>query len=145
MNTDYQTLINKLAYKSESYQATVALVGGITSTELKQITINQAQKEALLSGLSHENSRVRWQCLQLLDFFVDDEVLPAIVHMLDDPIPKVRWHAVHALICEACKPDHCLLDLDDAIKQKIETLAQTDENKRVRGEAQRGLAQIQAQ
>ena len=96
MNSDYQTLINKLAYKSESYDATVALVGGITSTELKKITIDQAQKEALLSGLKHKSSRVRWQCLQLLDFFVDEEILPAIVQMLDDPIPKVRWHAVHA-------------------------------------------------
>ena len=60
MTKDYQSLINQLGYKQTSYDAVVDLVGGITSTELKQVKIDDDVKQAIIDGLQHSNARVRW-------------------------------------------------------------------------------------
>ena len=91
--------------------------------------------EALIWGLSHDNPVVRWQCLQLLDAHPDHRAVPEILNLLNDPVPRVRWHALHALECDACKAGESLLT--PTLLSKINLLSKQDENKRVRSYAQR--------
>jgi hypothetical protein len=52
---------------------------------------------ALLRGLIHENPVVRWRSVQLVDHGADVRAIKAPVPVLDDPVPRVRRNAVHAL------------------------------------------------
>lgn len=108
-----QQLVNLLADKSQRYETIVALVGGITSTELRHVPVSDAAKQALIDGLQHPNSKVRWWCIQLMDHLADESYLEPLLHAAKtDPLPKNRRHAIHALTCEICKPDGCALKLD---------------------------------
>ena len=62
---------------------------------------------ALRRGLQHPNPEVRRACVNLLDHFVDDESLPALVAAVDDPDPHVSARALHALACDRCKENAC--------------------------------------
>ncbi len=108
-----QQLVNLLADKSQRYETIVALVGGITSTELRHVTVSDAARQALIDGLQHPNSKVRWWCIQLMDHLADESYLEPLLHAAKtDPLPKNRRHAIHALTCEVCKPDGCALKTD---------------------------------
>ena len=78
--------------------------------------------------------RVRWWCIQLLDHVADERAIAAISPLLDDPVPRVRRNAAHALGCVACKPEWNGT-LDAATVAKLEHLAASDENARVRRDA----------
>ena len=91
-------------------------------------------------GLSHYNPVVRWQCLQLLDAHPDHRAVPDILNLLKDPVPRVRWHAIHALECDACKAGKSLLT--STLLLKIRLLAKQDESKRVLSYAQRVVSQL---
>jgi hypothetical protein len=56
-------LVNLLAYVSHRNRAITALVGGLTSTELRCVSLTAAARNALIRGLEHENPRVRWRRL----------------------------------------------------------------------------------
>ena len=77
--------------------------------------------EALIWGLQHASPVVRRCCLELLDQHPDQRAVPHIVPCLNDPVAKVRWHAVHALICDACKPG--MSYLSDEILDRISEMA----------------------
>ncbi|WP_198167176.1 HEAT repeat domain-containing protein [Microbispora sp. ATCC PTA-5024] len=62
---------------------------------------------AIQAGLGHAEEDVREQCCRLLDQLLVEEALDGLVAMLDDPSPKVRVAALHALACERCKQDAC--------------------------------------
>ena len=74
-----------------------------------------------------------------MDHLADNSFIPHMAAMLDDPVPRVRRHAIHALSCEGCKQDMCLLDLDDLVLQKLSMMAEADKNAKVRQEAQEAL------
>jgi hypothetical protein len=132
-------LVEQLARPQQRNQAIVALVGGITATELRAITeLPEDVFDALRRGLHHASPKVRWWCVQLLDHVPDERALWAIAGLLDDPVPRVRRNAVHALGCLACKPDGC--DLPAPLLQRIAALADSDPNSKVRTEAQYALA-----
>jgi len=59
---------------------------------------------------------------------------------LDDPVGKVRRHAVHALTCDVCKPDKCGLELSKNVRARIKEVARTDPDERVRLEASAALS-----
>lgn len=59
--------------------------------------------DALLDGLSHADSRVRYNCAHALDHFADDRCLVPLRRLLDDPVPRVRRMALHVLSCDRCK------------------------------------------
>ncbi len=140
----YAHLVDQLAYKENRSATIVNLVGAINARDLAKVKLEGAAKTALINGLQHSNAKVRWWCLQLMDHIADASFIPAIVPILDDPIGKVRLHAVHALTCEACKPDKCGLELGRDIVVKLQAVAVSDPDERVRREAQSALAELGA-
>lgn len=138
---DYAEMVNRLAHKEGRNETIVALVGAINARDLATVTLKPAAKEALIQGLQHENTKVRWWCLQLMDHLADESFIPSILPLLEDPVGKVRRHAIHALTCDGCKPDRCALELSTTVKARIEQVARTDADLRVRTEATAALEQ----
>jgi hypothetical protein len=57
-------------------------------------------------GLTSSNPGVRRGCCEFLDLYWDADAAKAMLPLLEDPDPDVRWMAAHALSCERCKGDH---------------------------------------
>jgi HEAT repeat protein len=133
----YFDVVDRLKIKEQRYALFCSLSArpGTRPSEQRGEKVSAQKLEVLIWGLSHDNPVVRWQCLELLDTHPDQRAVPAILGLLDDPVPRVRWHALHALECDVCKGGESLLD--DPILAKIRELAEQDENKRVRAYAQR--------
>ena len=109
---------------------------GTRPSEQRGKKVSEQKLEAMIWGLSHDKPVVvRWQCLQLLDAHPDHRAVPDILGLLNDPVPRVRWNAIHALECDACKAGESLFT--PSILSKIYFLAEQDKNKRVRLYAQR--------
>src|SRR5262245_27516610 len=115
------------------------LAGGITSTHLRSARLSEPAFAALVEGLRDPNPRVRWWCIQVLDHVPDPRALAAIAPLLDDPVPRVRRNAAHALGCVMCKPDWPG-DLPDDVSSKLAHLASHDPNAKVRAEATHALS-----
>jgi HEAT repeat protein len=91
---------------------------------------------AVVVGLAHAEARVRRGCADFLDHYGTDACVAALCHTaLHDPVPRVRRAAVHALLCQRCKPCPLTSDLMDFLVQ----VALEDSSMRVRGEAVWGL------
>jgi HEAT repeat protein len=91
---------------------------------------------AVVAGLAHPNARVRRGCADFLDHYGTDACIPALRQTaLHDPVSGVRRAAVHALLCQRCKPCPLTGDILDFLVQ----VALEDSNVRVRGEAIWGL------
>jgi HEAT repeat protein len=124
-------LVNLFADKTQRNAAIVALIGGITATELRRAQVTDAAKQALIDGLQHMNSKVRWWCIQLMDHIADESYTqPLLIATKTDANPRNRRHAIHALTCEICKPDRCALDID--IRAELVAIAQRDPDESVR-------------
>ena len=135
-------LVNLLADKTQRNEVIVALVGGITSTELRHVKVSDAARQALIDGLKHANSKVRWWCIQLMDHIADERyLLPLLDAAQTDPTPKNRRHAIHAMTCEICKPKRQPLALDTEMLDAIATIARTDTDLSVRETALHELAE----
>jgi HEAT repeat protein len=115
-----------------------ALVGGITATELRRAQMSEAAFEALRAGLSDPNPTIRWCCVGILDHVPAPRALTAIAELLNDPVPRVRRNAAHALGCVVCKPDWCG-ELPVDVTAVLAQLAEADPNAKVRAEARRAL------
>jgi HEAT repeat protein len=134
-------LVDLLGDKRQHQGVAVALLGGITATELRTVKVTEAATEALIAGLKHPNSKVRWWCIQYMDHVADERyVQPLLEAAKTDPTPKNRRHAIHALTCEICKPARCSLDID--IRVELATLAQTDADESVRAIASQELLNL---
>lgn len=133
--------VNRLAFTQGRNEAIVALVGAINARDLARVSLRPEARAALIQGLQHPNVKVRWWCLQLMDHLADESFIPHILPLLNDPVGKVRRHAVHALTCDVCKPDRCGLALSEQVRERIAQVAVSDPDARVRQEAERGLAQ----
>lgn len=59
--------------------------------------------DVLIEGLGHPNPRVRHECAHALDIYDDGRAAAALSPLIDDPVPRVRRMAMHALVCDACK------------------------------------------
>ena len=137
--SDPHSLVQALADKDRRIDAIRALVGGVTATELRTAEVTEAARDALLAGLRDPDPRVRWWCVQLVDHLPDASTLAAVVPLLDDPVPRVRRNAAHALGCLACKPGWDGV-LPTEAWARLADLAQRDPNEKVRLEAARSLA-----
>lgn len=114
------------------------LVGGVTATELRTVRVSDAAFDALVDGLTDPNPRVRWWCIQVLDHVPDHRAIDPIAAMLDDPVPRVRRNAAHALGCAACKPEWSG-ELPAEVIAKLTAVANADPNPKVRAEESRAL------
>jgi len=135
---DERELVQQLASKIHRVAAMRALVGGVTATELRNVKVNDRAFAALRDGVGDPNPQVRWWCIQLLDHVADTRAIAAVARALDDPVPRVRRNAAHALGCVACKPDW-QGSLPPQITAALARLANGDPNPKVRTEAQRAL------
>jgi hypothetical protein len=59
--------------------------------------------DALLLGAAHPQPRVRFLAAQAMDSWADERCAAPLRAMLHDPVPRVRWAALHSLQCEECK------------------------------------------
>jgi HEAT repeat protein len=135
-------LVDLLADKTQRNAVTVALIGGITATELRRVKVSEAAKQALIRGLKHPNSKVRWWCIQLMDHIADESYVPSLMEAaFSDPTPKNRRHAIHAATCEICKPNRQRLNVD--VRGELAAIAQTDSDASVRAMAVQELAEIE--
>ena len=134
-------LVELFADKKQRNQAVVALIGGLTAGELRRVKVSPEVKAALIAGLKHENSKVRWWCVQLMDHIADESYLEPLLEVAyTDPTPKNRRHAIHALACPVCKPNRQRLDID--IRAELEIIAQSDSDASVRTMAAEELAEL---
>jgi HEAT repeat protein len=89
--------------------------------------------ELLIGGLSDRSPRMRFECAHALDRFGDVRCRAPLLKLIDDPVPRVRWMALHALSCDACKED--LFGDDDEVRARIAGRALGDESVQVRRHA----------
>ena len=68
--------------------------------------------DALLDGVDHPQPRVRFLTAQALDHFADQRCAAPLQRLLHDPVPRVRWAALHSLQCATCKLEPLVTDTD---------------------------------
>ena len=136
----YLEVVDRLKIPAERYSAAHQMsAGGHGARENRGKQLPAEKVDALLWGLSHESPVVRRCCLELLDQHPDPRAIPHILEALEDPVPRVRWHAVHALLCDACKAGESFLTLDTTAR--LRQVAERDPNARVRNYAHQALAE----
>ncbi|HZZ36289.1 MAG TPA: HEAT repeat domain-containing protein [Caulobacteraceae bacterium] len=86
-----------------------------------------------LKGLDHRNPRVRFECAHALDIFGDAACRAPLTALIDDPVPRVRWMAMHALACDGCKAEPFAADAD--LRGRIAERALSDPSIQVRRHA----------
>ncbi|MDQ2759918.1 MAG: HEAT repeat domain-containing protein [Actinomycetota bacterium] len=131
-------LVERLGSNDTVLDAMQALIGAAKARDLKSIELTDAAYEALIGALKHANPRVRWYCVQIFDHVSYPQAMQAVAELLEDPVPRVRRNAVHALTCEKCKPGGAY-QVDSGTARKIEWLARHDPSSKVRAEAAVGL------
>jgi HEAT repeat protein len=137
-----QELVQRFATKDGALDALRGLTGGVTATHLRRVQLDQGAFDALVGGLSDVNPRIRWWCIQVLDHVPDPRAAAAVLPLLDDPVPRVRRNAAHALGCVACKPSVRLVEVGqgDDVATALARVVADDPNEKVRAEARRALA-----
>lgn len=134
-------LVDLLADKRQRLEVIRALIGGLTATELRSVKVRPEAKAALIAGLQHPNSKVRWWCVQLMDHVADESYKEPLLEVAQhDPIPKNRRHAIHALSCPVCKPNRQRLDID--IRAELRHIIEVDPDSSVRAMAAEELAEL---
>ena len=139
MSTPTELLV-ALGEKRGDYVAHITgLLGAANSRDLKDVKVTDEVFDALVAGLDHPDSRVRWWSVQLLDHVPDPRAIAAIAPLLRDPVPRVRRNAAHALGCVLCKPGWSG-ELPDGALDELVRMADGDENAKVRRQARQSLA-----
>lgn len=93
----------------------------------------------LLQGLTHANPSVRYECAHALDTYGDTSCIASLLALTDDPVPRVRRIAIHALSCHACKPES--FAGSDAVRDRLARAALSDPSVQVRRHAVVAVAQ----
>jgi HEAT repeat protein len=139
----YLEVVERLRSPTERYKAAHALgAGGRGARQNRGKQLPPEKIDALIWGLSHASPVVRRCCLELLDQHPDARAIPHVLNALNDPVPRVRWHAVHALLCDACKPGHSYLTPE--VAADLRQVADHDPSQKVRRYAQWDLAEAGA-
>lgn len=136
-DNQYYEVVDSLKHKDKRLHAQADLAGGIGAMATRGKVIPPDKLAALIWGLKHSSPVVRRCVLEILDNQPDDSAVPYIAEALDDPVPRVRWHAVHALTCEVCKDGHS--NLTPEVYKRIEQIAHNDPSPRVRSAAEHAL------
>ena len=90
-----------------------------------------AATPAVRRGLEHPDARVRTECCNVLDHYLDEAAVGDLMARLTDADANVRARALHALACERCKEGTCRPAEADIIPIAIRML-QTDTDRYVR-------------
>ena len=137
--TPERVLVAQLGDKHQRLDAMRSLLGAVNARDLRAVQVSDAVLDALVDGLGDPNPVVRWWSVQLLDHCPEPRALQAVVPMLDDPVPRVRRNAAHALGCQTCKPT-CSAALPATAVARLAEMAEQDTNSKVRAEARMALA-----
>ena len=78
--------------------------------------------DSVQRGLGSPNDDVRRWSTKAMDHLVDADGLATLVRMLDDPDPRVRLEACHALACDRCKDNGCRPDAAAVLPRAIEVM-----------------------
>ncbi len=97
--------------------------------------------QALARGTRHASPVVRWWAVQVLDHCPEERATPIIVALFDDAVPRVRRNAIHAVGCPACKPS-ATPTCNPEVLDRLRHIAATDDNAKVRHEANLSLARL---
>jgi len=139
----YLEVVDRLKIPTKRFQAAQALsAGGRGARQNRGKQLPTEKIEALIWGLSHESPVVRRCCLELLDQHPDPRAVPHIVKALADPVPRVRWHAVHALLCDACKAGQSFFTTELGVA--LRRVAEDDPSAKVRSYARWALSERDA-
>jgi HEAT repeat protein len=131
--------VDRLSLRGERYDTLRALAGGVLGARASRgRPLSEDRIDALIWGLAHANPVVRRCCLELLDLHPNARAADAIARCLDDPVPRVRWHAAHTLTCDACKAGGSYLSAE--IRERLKTVASTDPSAKVRAQAAVAMA-----
>ena len=140
MNPWYEQ-VERFAVKTERFDASKRFTDGrVGSIANRGVDLGAEKMAALIWGLEHDNAVVRRCCLEFLDQHPSEQATAAIVGCLDDPVPRVRWHAVHALLCDECKPGMSYVT-DDVLNQ-VRRIADSAPSEKVRAQANYGLKRM---
>ncbi len=140
---NYFEVVGRLGIPAERYKAAHTMsAGGRGARENRGKPLPAEKIDALIWGLTHENPVVRRCCLELLDQHPDARAVPHILGALEDPVPRVRWHAVHALLCDACKAGESFLT--SKIAERLRRVADDDPSPKVRDYARHALSEAGA-
>lgn len=93
-----------------------------------------AATEVVREGLLHDDPAVRVGCCKVLDHFMDEASVPALIANLTHPNEEVRCWAMHALACDKCKEGSCRPGEDEVIPIAARMLIE-DGSRRVRQSA----------
>jgi HEAT repeat protein len=110
---DYDRVVGELGIPHRTKQAFRSLLAA-----------GAAATPAVRRGLTHPDARVRAECCNVLDHFLDAAALPELVANLDDPSAHVRDRALHALSCDRCKEGECRPAEDEVIAAALRLLRQ---------------------
>jgi hypothetical protein len=85
-----------------------------------------------IAGLQHPNPKVRYECAHALDRYGHVSAVEPLIQLSYDSVPRVRWMALHALSCDACKTQRPV-----ALKafERASELARSDDSVQVRRHA----------
>ncbi|XOV90622.1 MAG: HEAT repeat domain-containing protein [Pseudomonadota bacterium] len=108
---ELESLIEQLAIPHRAKRAYWRLVGA-----------GSRSLPAVRRGLSSAEGDVRMHCARILDHIVDEDSIDELVKLLDDPDPRVRVHALHALACDRCKDNACRPAKDPVLPKAIDAL-----------------------
>jgi hypothetical protein len=140
----WHEVVDRLADRAQRHAAALALCDGDLSARANRgRPLPDDRVDALIWGLVHPAPVVRRCCLEILDQHPAPRAVPFIVDCLDDSVPRVRWHAVHALVCDVCKPG--MRYSEGVAIARIAEIAERDPSPRVREQARWGLTQLAAQ
>lgn len=89
--------------------------------------------ETIIAGLAHPNGRARFEYAHILDSFGDARSVEPLKALMNDPVPRVRWMAMHALTCHDCGDESC--PDDPELIAEIARRAKTDPSPKVRQHA----------
>jgi HEAT repeat protein len=133
--TRAQDVVQQFRGKGDDIRAAMfELCGGWSSTALRKLELSDEVFDAVVEGTRDPHSRVRSWCITILDHVADPRAIAAIEPLLDDPVPRNRRNAAHALGCVLCKPEWSG-DVKPETLAKLEHLAVDDPNARVRRDA----------
>ena len=138
MATPTELLVALGEKRGDQVALITGLLGAASSRDLKDVVVADDVFDALVVGLQHHDSRVRWWSVQLLDHCPDPRAIVAIAPLLHDPVPRVRRNAAHALGCVLCKPGWDGV-LPDGALDELMRMADRDDNAKVRREARQSL------
>ncbi len=139
---EYYEVVDRFKIPAERYRSGRIMSTGHGARQNRGRPLPPDKIEALIWGLYHENPVVRRCCLEALDAHPDRSAVPHILAKLEDPVPRVRWHAVHALLCDDCKAGQTHVSPEVIVR--VREMAENDPSPKVRQQAAHRLERVTA-